>query len=107
MNIQDLNTPTYVIDVDDTSDSVTLPALASATTLIIYNDSTNPAYVVGGNGADAPTAVFPTSTTQQNGKVIPSKSMVSFTVVSGTKYISAIQLAAGTGSLYISYGEGG
>jgi len=108
MNIQDINTPTYVIDVANSSKSITFDApLTHSTTLIIYNDSTNPAYVVSGNGASAPTAVFPTSTTKQNGKVVPSKSMVSFSVLGGTKYIAAIQLAAGTGSLYISNGEGG
>ncbi len=107
MNIQDLNTKTYVIDVDNTSKSVAFAAaVPHATTLILYNDSDGPTFAVSGAGA-APTAVFPTSSVAKEGKVIPAKAAVSFSVAGGTTHISSIQLVAGTGSLYISAGEGG
>lgn len=106
MDIQNLNTNTYVIDIDNTNKSATLiPQDINQSVLIIYNGSTNSVFVV--SGKTAPTAVFPTSATDPlQGKVIPPGAVVSFTKNTDHGFISAIQATSGTGNLYISVGAG-
>lgn len=106
MDIQNVNTNTYVIAINNTSKSATLitPDI-NTTSMIIYNGSTNPVFVV--SGVTAPTAVFPTSATVPvQGKVIGPGAETTFTKNPTHKYISAIQASAGTGNLYISVGSG-
>lgn len=106
MDIQNLNTNTYVIAIDNTSKSATLiPQDANQTSCILYNGSTNAVFVV--SGKTAPTAVFPTSATVPlQGKVLAPGSIQTFTKNIGDGFISAIQATSGTGSLYISLGAG-
>lgn len=108
MVAQNLNTNTYVIAIDNSSKSVQLtPQDTNQSTLIIYNDSTNPVFVVTGKGA-APTAVFPTTSNDPlAGKVIPSKQSMNFQKTAFHDYVAAIQATSGTGNLYISIGSGG
>lgn len=106
MDIMNVNTNTYVIAVDNTSKSATLTSPdINAASLVIYNGSTNPAFVV--SGTSAPTAVFPTSATVPvQGKVIAPGATVLFSKNVRHGFISAIQATSGTGSLYISVGSG-
>jgi len=78
-DIQNLNTNTYTIAVDNTSKSATLtPTDTEQSIVIIYNGSTTAAFVV--SGVTAPTAVFPTSATVPlAGKVIAPGATVTFT----------------------------
>ena len=105
MNLQSLNTPTHVIDVDNTSKSADFGnGVPVKTTAIIYNGSDTATFVT--SGASAQTAVFPTSGTPKNGKVFPPGAVLSFELEQGDQHISAIQATSGTGSLYISFGAG-
>lgn len=107
MSAMNLNTNSYAISIDNTSKSATLiDNDVNSKSLILFNGSTNPVFVVSGQTA-APTAVFPTSATAPlQGKVIAPNATVLFEKNSTHKYISAIQAAAGVGSLYISIGSG-
>lgn len=101
------NSNTYVIAIDNTSRSATLLNNdVNWPNLVITNLSDKAAFVVTGLDT-APTAVFPTSATApKEGKVIPGGAVVTFGKVPGHQYVSAIQLASGTGNLYISSGQG-
>lgn len=106
MDVMNLNTNTYVIAIDNTNKSATLTSPdINTTSLVIYNGSTNPVFVV--SGKTAPTAVFPTSASVPlQGKVIAPGVTTTFTKDPYHGFISAIQASAGTGSLYISVGSG-
>jgi hypothetical protein len=107
MNIQDLNTKTYVIDIAATTQSETFDAaIATPCTAILYNDSDQAVFVVASKSVSPVAAVWPTSTTGKEGKVIGAKMMASFDLDVGDKHLSAIQLVAGTGNLYFSFGRG-
>lgn len=108
MVAMNLNTNTYVIAIDNTSKSATLYGDdINQSSLIIYNGSTNPVFVISGGPSAAPTAVFPTSSTVPlAGKIIAPGATVTFTKNPNDKFISAIQATSGTGSLYISVGAG-
>jgi len=106
MDIMNINTNTYTIAIDATSKSATLtqPDI-NTNSLVMYNASTNPVFVV--SGVTAPTAVFPTSATVPvQGKVIAPGATVTFTKNPLHGFISAIQASAGVGNLYISPGSG-
>lgn len=107
MTAMNLNTNCYTIAIDNTSKSATLTDPdVNLTSLIIYNASTNPVFVVSGISA-APTAVFPTSATAPlGGKVIGPGATVTYTKNPDHKYVSAIQATSGTGNLYIHVGSG-
>lgn len=106
MDIMRLNSNTYTIAVDNTNKTATLTAPdINTTSCVIYNGSTNAAFVV--SGETAPTAVFPTSATVPiQGKVIAPGATVLFSKGVKHGFISAIQATSGTGSLYISVGSG-
>jgi hypothetical protein len=104
--LMNLNTGTYTIAIDNTNKTATLiPQDINTTSVVLYNASTNPVFVV--SGVTAPTAVFPTSATAPlAGKVIAPGTTTTFTKDAKHGFISAIQLASGTGNLYISVGAG-
>jgi hypothetical protein len=103
--MQNINTKCQVINVSNSSANVAFDGpLPAGTALEIYNDSTLPAYFIAGSGTVAPTAVFPTSSVAQLGKVVPSKTLASYTVPAGTTFLSGIQLTSGTGDAYVSDG---
>lgn len=106
MTVMDLNSNCYVVAVDNTSKAATLTAAdILQTSWVIYNNSTLPVFVV--SGVTQPTAVFPTSASVPvAGKVIGAGMMATFKKSNNHAFISAIQLAAGTGNLYISPGSG-
>lgn len=106
MNIQDMNTKTQVVAVSDSSGSASFNAVQGKANAICYNGSDEDTFVTYGTDAAAPTAVFPTAVTAQNGKVIPAGATMTFELPQGAKHIAAIQLVAGTGNLYIAVGEG-
>lgn len=107
MVAMNLNSNCYVIAIDNASKSATLNETdANTNSLVIYNGSTTPVFVVSAKGSAA-TAVFPTSATVPlKGKVIGPGATQTFTKNPGHNYISAIQAVAGTGSLYIHSGTG-
>jgi hypothetical protein len=104
MNLQNINTKTYVLTPAAASSSITFPAVPAGTKIVVYNDSTLPAFVV--SGATAPTAVFPTSGAAKEGKVVPSGAMVTFELNVNDAYLATIQKVAGVGDLYFTVGEG-
>lgn len=105
ITLMNINTPLYPLAIDNTSKSIAFSESdAGTTSIIVNNDSTNPCFVVMGRGA-APTAVFPT-TTIVTGKLIPAKTIISFTKNAGDNFLSAVQATAGVGSLYVSLGAG-
>lgn len=103
-----LNTNTYVIGISNLSASATLTPLdANQSSVVLYNGSTTAVFVVSGNAASAPTAVYPTSATVPlAGKVIGPGVTTTFTKNAGDRFISAIQATSGTGNLYIAPGTG-
>lgn len=108
MDIQGLNTDTYTISIDNTSKAATLNKLyPNGSKAILVNSSDKEVFVTAGTAGTAGTAVFPTSASSPLvGKVVLPGSVVTYDIPDNTKFISAIQLVAGTGNLYISIGRG-
>lgn len=110
MNIQNINTDTYIIvDVNETSKSITFSKVyKNKPKAIIANLSDKPTYVIAGIGS-APTAVYPTSASiPVLGKVVPAGAVLTYELSEQHTHISAIQKATdGVGDLVISIGEYG
>ena len=106
MELQNINSDTYVIAVDNTSKSATLVADYGPTANVIcYNGSDQAVFIT--SGITAPTAVFPTSASVPvKGQIIAPWATMTYELSQGHRAISAIQAVAGTGSLYITAGEG-
>ena len=97
------NANVYTIAIDNTSKAATfLPMDKDKQIMRLVNLSDKAVFVVTGEAA-APTAVFPTSATAPlKGTVLQAGEAVEVQKPTQHGYAAAIQLAAGTGNLYIS-----
>ena len=105
MKPQDLNTPSYRLAISASSAELALPpGIQANSKIILFNDSTESVFVRG--SASSGTLAAPTDGNSGAGKMIGSKQAQTFTLTEGIAYIQAIQLTAGTGDLFYSFGEG-
>lgn len=102
--IHNIDSDCFCIAIDNTSKAATLKTTHPAGSVIKgFNDSDKAVFIT--SGKTQPTAVFPTSASVSvKGQVIGPKMPFEYQLPHGDLFISAIQGASGTGSLYFSVG---
>ncbi len=105
MTPMNINASTYQIDATTSSAAATLIEQdVNSTRVIVYNGASTNAFIV--SGASSPTAVFPTSATAPlTGVVVAAGSTQTYFKDPKHKYIAVI-LESGTGSVFLSIGQG-